>query len=155
IQRRESCRLPRAGLPGVSFGLHGSAHKPEGVPGRRAKLSVSLKACLLLNLNNPSLRPVAESAISLDTSLRLPLLETIGPGLLTGPEDLARVQGVRGLAGDRLDWTRGVTVIAEIPGRAQEREVGDVLELHEELLSSWEGNRLIPRDHDGTTAHRR
>src|SRR5699024_925089 len=136
------------------FGLHGSAHKPEGVPGRRAKLSISLKACLLLNLNNPSLRPVAESAISLDTSLRLPLLEAIGPGGLAGSEDLTRHQAIWHLAGDRR-LLLVVTVIAEIPGRTEQGEIRDVLELHEELLSSWEGNRLIPRDHDGTTAHRR
>src|SRR5699024_2528588 len=61
-----------------------------------------------------------------------------GAGLPAFGVDLAGVQSVRGLAGHGLDRPRGVAVVAEMPGRAQEREVGNVLELHEELLSSRE-----------------
>src|SRR5699024_8177134 len=124
-----------------------SAHhreEPRRVPGHRARLLVPLDAGEALEVVDrvvhlrtpPSVHVHGVAALD---ELLLQRDDPAGAGLPAFGVDLARVQRVRGLAGHGLDRPRGVAVVAEMPGRAQEREVGDVLELHEELLSSRKG----------------
>src|SRR5699024_6460560 len=132
---------------GTGYGLLSmSAHhreQPGGVPGHRARLLVPLDAGEALEVVDrvvhlrtpPSVHVHGVAALD---ELLLQRDDPAGAGLPAFGVDLARVQRVRGLAGHGLDRPRGVAVVAEMPGRAEKREVRHISEFHEEFLSSRE-----------------
>src|SRR5699024_5481160 len=122
-----------------------SAHhreQPGGEPGSRPDLAVLRKSGEALQVLRGLLCRVAVAAINGEgvaarVHARLPGLESLRTGLGAGAGNLARDQRVGHLAGHRRHL--GVAaVVAEIPRRAEEREVGHIDKLHEEFLSSRE-----------------
>src|SRR5699024_1215904 len=69
---------------------------------------------LLLELPSVGLGRRTEAAVRREAALPLPELQALGAGLRAGAYDLARVERVRRLPGDRRPRSRGVAVVAEV-----------------------------------------
>src|SRR5699024_1127063 len=122
-----------------------SAHhreQPGGEPGARPDLAVLRESGEALKVLRGLLCRVAVAAINGEgvaarVHARLPGLESMRAGLGAGAGNLARDQAVRHLPrhGSLLAFP---AVVAEIPRRAEKREVRHINKLHEKLLSSRE-----------------